>query len=138
MKKLISIPTVIAVLGAASPAWACPTSLDGWSGALFVAIIAAFLAVPYAVMTSMIILSQATEWFGQRRWRGWFKASLGGSVVAWVGAGAGIALAGAADQLSATGALSATLLFTTPVVFEVAYMMWRHSRRPIQDSEIGI
>jgi predicted tellurium resistance membrane protein TerC len=128
MKRLSPLVAFATITTVASSAWACPPS-EGPAGAVFFAVIAAFLAIPYAAFTSMVVLSQSSEWFATRRWRRWFLTSVGGAVVAWVGASLGIGLTSLIDPIVSNGAVAATLIFSTPLVGQVAFLMWRHTRR---------
>lgn len=124
------LPLSLAALLIPATAWACgPTGEDLW---ILGVIAAFFLAMPYALFTSIVAASQAKKWFQTfRRFRGWVGATIGAYAIGVVGSLAGFGAAWAVESLisSSKDGLQIALIFSTPLVFQVAYMMWLHARR---------
>ena len=94
------------------------------------AIAAPFVAVPYALFSSVVIASQRNVWFPTRphRFFAWLRSTFASWIVATLGgAAAGTLYFGLVD---ASEDLGLAIFFSTPLVAVVAHMMWLHSRRP--------
>ncbi len=129
-QSIVVLSTLTALMSTASVAWAC-----GGDGSFIMwLVLAPFMAIPYALFGTTVIAAQAREWF-QRPWLGWLTASVGGwaAAAAGVASGCGVAVLGDSAQLASHA--QTALVFSTPLVFTIAYLMWLHARRPVQYTE---
>lgn len=127
MKRISILATLFGLMSVSATAFACGGEANMFVIGLF---IAPFLALPYTLFGTAVIASQARQWF-RRPWLGWIIGTFGAWVACSAGgvAGFGLAQLAKASQLHADN-LQGALILSTPFVFEVAYLMWLHSRRP--------
>ena len=92
------------------------------------------MAIPYTLFGTSVIATQARTWF-ERPFRGWFVATFGAWFASAVGTVSGF---GAAQLLEhadiGTKNLSSVIVLSTPLVFQIAYLMWLHTRAPRLES----
>lgn len=128
MNRIAALPALFALMLTSTAAWACPVGPE--SELFFGLFLAPFLAIPFTLFATGVIAVQARQWF-VRPVRGWLFATFGAWFAATVGGIAGIGIAYVATQagIEARNVLT-TIVLSTPFVFQVAYLMRLHSRRP--------
>ncbi len=127
MQRLAAVGALALVSAFAAPAFACTPH---GAGMIFVfgLLLAPLLAIPYGAVGSLVLARNARCWF-ERPLKGWFLSSFFAWLAATVGAVVGFCIAALLQDLDVgSGALAGTFIFTTPLVFEVAYLMWIRSR----------
>lgn len=130
MKRIATLSTLLALMSIAAPAWACMSGPE--SMILIGLILAPFMAIPYTLFGTSVIATQARTWFA-RPIRGWFLATFGSWFASAVGVTAGFGAAQLVEMADiATDNLTGALILSTPLVFQVAYLMWLHNRAPRQ------
>ena len=123
MKRDVTPLSLFALTLFSSAAWACPTYETTYVDAL---IAAPFVALPYTLLAAGVIAFQASSWF-KRRLAGWVLATLGAWAICTLGVAVGFAIS-EIDGFSRN--VEAAILLSTPLVFQVAYLMRLHARRP--------
>lgn len=125
MRRIAAIfPVLVAASMYSSTAWACMRGDDF----LFIMgfILAPFVAVPYTLLGTSAIAIHARQWYAKPR-RGWFIGTIGAYLAAMVGVVLGFGAAQLATTLDSDN-LESVLILSTPLVVEVAYLMWLHVR----------
>ena len=129
MTKRTVFPLALLTALLPSTAWACgPTGSEllllGFLGT-------SILTFPYALLTSIVAAANAKKWFERPR-RGWILTTVRAVLVSIAGAAAGVSIAGLADSVAGNAA-QIVIAFSTPLVFQIAYIMRLHSRRFVRD-----
>lgn len=126
MKRIATLSTLLALMTLSTTAFACVSGPE--SMILVGLIVAPFMAIPYTLFGTSVIATQARTWF-RRPLRGWFFGTFGAWFASAVGAAAGFSAAHLVEAAEVgTNNLIGALILSTPLVFQVAYLMWLHTR----------
>lgn len=103
------------------PAWACGPAMSDTGLLLFLGI---FLSIPFWLLSSATFAVMSSRW-GLSFWQ-WFGSTIAAFGASALGAAVGL---GAAAGLDLSDQYAVTMALTSPLIANVAYVMWIRSGR---------